>query len=340
MEPTLQHIPEWRDVDVGKFRREIATRYVPAVLKGFVADWPAVRVGMQSAQAMAGYLSAFDKGGEVDVLMAPAREKGRIFYDASMEGFNFTRSKLTIAAVNEQLLRYAKFDNRPMVVAQSALIADCIPGFAQENRLSLLPESVAPRIWLGNAVVTPAHFDESNNIACVVSGRRRFTLFPPEQIANLYVGPLGHAPTGTPISLVSFREPDFERFPRFRDALASALVAELDPGDALYIPTLWWHHVESLAKYNVLVNYWWKGASDAPSKAESALDPLLHCLLNLNHVAPEHRKAWAAIFNHYVFHAQGDPAAQIPEKVRGVLGPISPELAQQVRAFLVGKLKR
>lgn len=76
-----------------------------------------------------------------------------------------------------------------------------------------------------------------------------------EQIANLYVGPLGHAPTGTPISLVSFREPDFERFPRFREALAAALVAELDPGDALYIPTLWWHHVESLAKCNMLVNY-------------------------------------------------------------------------------------
>ena len=340
MTPTLQHIPEWRDVDAGKFRREIATRYVPAVLKGVVAGWPAVRLGMQSPQAIADYLDAFDQGGEIDVLMAPAREKGRIFYDETMEGFNFTRSKLTLSAVNEQLLRFAKFENRPMVVAQSARIADCIPGFAAANRLALLHESIAPRIWLGNAVVTPAHFDESNNIACVVSGRRRFTLFPPEQIANLYAGPMGHAPTGTPISLVSFREPDFERFPRFREALSAALVAELDPGDALYIPALWWHHVESLAKYNVLVNDWWKGASDAPDKAESALDPLLHCLLNLNHATPELRQAWAAIFNHYVFHANGDPAAQIPQKARGVLGTMSPELAQQVRAFLIGKLKR
>jgi hypothetical protein len=135
---------------------------------------------------------------------------------------------------------------------QSALMADCLPGFAEQNRLTVLDETILPRIWLGSAIITPAHFDESNNIACVVSGRRRFTLFPPEQVANLYVGPLDYAPTGTPISMVAFREPDFQRFPRFRQALAAAQVAELEPGDALYIPTLWWHHVESLAKYNVL----------------------------------------------------------------------------------------
>ena len=42
----------------------------------------------------------------------------------------------------------------------------------------------------------------------------------------------------------------------------------------------------------------------------------------------------------YVSHAQGNPAAQIPKKARGVLGTMSPELAQQVRVFLVGKLRR
>lgn len=59
--------------------------------------------------------------------------------------------------------------------AQSALIADCLPRFAAENALSLLHESIRPRIWLGTQVVTPAHFDESANVACVVAGRRRFT---------------------------------------------------------------------------------------------------------------------------------------------------------------------
>ena len=40
--------------------------------------------------------------------------------------------------------------------------------------------------------------------------------FPPEQVANLYVGPLDHSPAGMPMSLVDFAKPDFERFPGLR----------------------------------------------------------------------------------------------------------------------------
>jgi Cupin-like domain len=165
-------------------------------------------------------------------------------------------------------------------------------------------------------------------------------LFPPEQIGNLYIGPIGHAPTGTPISLVSFRDPDFERFPRFKDALAAARVAELEPGDALFIPTLWWHHVESLEKHNVLVNYWWKGAPGSGTTSSTALNCLLLALLDLKHLPPEQRQAWRVIFDHYVFDARPGDADFIPERVRGVLGDISPQLAQQVRAFLAAQLQR
>ena len=48
-------------------------------------------------------------------------------------------------------------------------------------------------------------------------------------------------------------------------------VAELAPGDALFIPTLWWHHVESLdQQLNCLVNYWWNGAIGTVGRTESA----------------------------------------------------------------------
>jgi hypothetical protein len=336
----LRRIPEWHDVDAVNFRNDIVAQCRPAVLRGLVAQWPAVRCARTSSQSIAQYLSALDNGRPVDTVMMPPHAHGRLFYSDDMRGFNFSRSKATIREISDKLLRYAKFDNRPSLAAQSALLADCLPAFASENRLTLLDESVAPRIWIGNAVTTPAHFDESNNVACVVSGTRRFTLFPPEQIGNLYIGPLGHAPTGTPISLVSMANPDFGRFPRFREALAASCVAELAPGDAIYIPTLWWHHVQSLGKYNILVNYWWKGGVDASVEGDTALNCLLHCLLTLKHLPAEQRHAWKTIFDYYVFDASAASVAHVPEHVRGVLGDVSPALAKQVKAFLVGQLQR
>jgi hypothetical protein len=335
MTPQPQPIPEWHDVDAATFHRDIAARYEPAVLRGVVASWPAVRHGADAPAAFFRYLAGFDSGKPVDAILMRPEEEGRIGYDASMDGFNFARNRLPLAALVEQLGRYARFERPPSLAVQSALIPECLPGFQDENRLPLLPGTVAPRIWLGNRVTVPAHFDESNNVACVVAGRRRFTLFPPEQVGNLYIGPLDHAPTGAPTSLVTVAAPDFHRHPRFKEALAAARVAELGPGDAIFIPTLWWHHVESLdPRLNVLVNYWWKGSLGGVERTASGLDSLLHCLLDLGPLPPELRRAWGTIFDHYVFQAGPDTLAHIPPERRGVAGPLTPELARRIRERL------
>ncbi len=334
----MKTIAEWREVDPALFRAEISTQYRPAVLRGLVEEWPAVSQGRKSAEAFCSYLAGFDSGKPVDILRMPPSAHGRIFYNDAIDGFNFTRDRGAITTVIKGLAREARFDKPSAVVVQSAPIAECAPRFAAENALAILDASVEPRLWFGNAVVTPAHFDESHNVACVVAGRRRFTLFPPEQIANLYIGPLGFAPTGTPISLVDFRRPDFERFPLFSRALENAWVADLEPGDAIYIPALWWHHVESLDKCNALVNYWWREAHEPTGKANSALNSLLLAILDLRHLPPSQREAWRKIFDHYVFLAGEDVASHVPKARRGVLGDISPELAKQVRAFLRSQL--
>jgi hypothetical protein len=315
---TTTSIAEYHDVDEQSFRSEILGSYRPAILRGFVSHWPAVKLAA-APEDVCHYLLACDSGHPVDALLAAAPEKGRLFYQDDMNGFNFARRKLPVSAVIEQLVRYSHFEQPPSVAVQSALIDDCLPRFGQENVLPLLDPAVRPRIWLGNSITTPAHFDESNNIACVVAGKRRFTLFPPEQVGNLYIGPLDYAPTPTPISMVDFDAPDFARFPRFRDALAAAQVAELGPGDALYIPTLWWHHVQSQGMLNILVNYWWKAAGHAASPFQC----MLACMEQLRELAPEHRAAWGALFQHYVFDA-ADPGAHIPAHKRGVLSKTRP----------------
>src|SRR5688572_20869260 len=242
----LQAVAEWRDADARTLREEVFTQYQPAVVRGLVKHWPAVREALAAPANLARYLAAFDNGHPVDAILMPPAARGRIAYNDAMDGFNFVRNLLPVTAILEQLARYARFDEPPAVAVQSAPIPASLPGFATENRLAVLDPAVEPRIWIGNRVTVPAHFDESQNLACVVAGRRRFTLFPPEPVANLYVGHLDFAPTGAAICMVQCASQVFRCFPRFRDALAAASTAELGPGDAIYIPTLWWHHVESL----------------------------------------------------------------------------------------------
>ena len=340
MTATLPSLPEWHDVTRERFEAEILPTDAPAILRGVVSGWPAVARARESDVAIAQYLADFDSGVAATALLTPPEADGRIFYDASMAGFNFLRSRRTVSQVLEQVLRYASFERSPAVAMQTAPVVDCVPGFESANTLPLLPPEVRPLLWFGTAITTPAHFDESHNIACCVAGRRRFTLFAPEQVANLYVGPLDHSPAGMPMSLVDFARPDLERFPRFRDALAHARVAELAPGDAIYMPPLWWHHVQSLERFNVLVNYWWMQPQPGHATPPFALDSLLHVAASLRGLPPAQRESWRALFEHYVFDAGRDVAGHIPAERRGLLGALTDDQQRDWRAELTRRLGR
>jgi hypothetical protein len=331
-------IREFDTSDAELIRREVLMSGEPAVLRGLVSDWPAVAAARRSPGDLIAYLRQLDSGAPVDAIMTAPEIEGRIFYRDALDGFNFVRNRLPLTAIAEQALRYAGHARAPAVAVQSAPLGECLPGFAAANPLPLAHSSAQPRIWLGNAVTTPTHLDEWFNVGCVVLGRRRFTLFPPAQIANLYVGPLDYAPTGAPMSLVQLHAPDFARFPRFRAALAQARSAELGPGDAMFIPPLWWHNVESLDALNVLVNYWWH-ASGAPLGSVSGYDSLLHAILNIRQLPEPARAGWRALFEHYVFGSQEAVTAHIPEPRRGVLGQLAPADAERLQAQLAQRLR-
>lgn len=332
-------IREYRGLADEAIRREVFSAWQPAVLRGVAANWRSVALGRSSPSAIVDYLRRLDNGTPVDAIMTPPEVEGRIFYNDGMTGFNFVRNRLSISSVAEQVLRYAAFARPPAVAVQSALIRDCLPGFTADNPLPLLDAAVEPRIWLGNAITTPTHLDEWHNIGCVVSGRRRFTLFPPEQIANLYIGPLDFAPTGAPMSLVKLHQPDFERFPKFRAALAAAHSAELGPGDAIYIPPLWWHHVESLEPFNLLVNYWWHVLGGTAVGALSGFDGLLASILNLRTLPAPARAAWRALFEYYVFGDPGEVTGHIPPHRHGLLGSLTAPETERLREQIAQRLK-
>ncbi len=330
--PTLSPVEEILRVSAQSFRRDVVPKYRPVIFRGLVDDWSAVQLAKQAPESVCQLLVTMDTGHVVDAVMAPPAEKGRLFYNESLDGFNFLRNKLTLSQVIGQIMRYSHFTDPPSVAVQSALIADCAPDFLATHDLHLIDSSIQPRLWIGNSIRTPAHFDESSNIACVVAGTRRFTLFPPEQIKNLYIGPLDFAPTGTPISLVNFSQPDFDQFPLFRAALATAVVADVGPGDAIYIPPLWWHHVESFAPFNMLVNYWWR--EDTQAIMPSGIGSLWHALASLRQLPDHERKAWSTIFQHYVFGPTCAAEQHLPASARGILAEMSAEQKKAIRKKL------
>ncbi len=335
--PNLAPIPEWKDVGLERFRAEIAPLNRPAVLRGLVAQWPAVHAGTSSPHAMSEYLLRFDARRPIRSLTADASIKGLFFYRDDMRGLNFERKQETFGSALSTLLGLMESADPPATYIESTPIAEHLPGFVQENVLPLLPPSVPPRIWIGNAVTVQTHFDLNDNIACVVAGRRRFTLFPTDQLPNLYVGPFDFTLSGPPVSMVSLHEPNLQRYPKFKEALEHAQSAELEPGDALYIPYFWFHHVESLEKFNVLVNYWW---NPARTLGGSPFDCLLHAILTLRDLPPAQRDAWRVVFDHYVFQRNGDPMAHLAPEHRGMLGAMTPERAREIRSILVRLLSR
>ncbi len=309
----------------------------PVLLRGLVAHWPLVQA---AGQGDAAFCAALRPWADTRVGLwrgAPAID-GRFGYNEALDGFNFEREIGRFGALLDELLALAAAPEPPALYLGSTELEGSFPGLRATHDLpALRAHEPLASLWLGNRARVAVHFDLPDNIACVVAGRRRFTLFPPGQVGNLYVGPLEFTPAGQPISLVDHARPDLRRFPRYAQALAQAQVFELGPGDALFIPSQWWHGVESLGPVNALVNFWWRRV---PAHMDTPLNTLLLALLSLRELPPHQRQAWRALFEHYVFDADDDTAAHIPPAARGVLGPMDATQARRLRAHLLNRLNR
>lgn len=332
----MRKIEEWQGVDRAVFENDIFPANRPAVLRGLLDSWPAVQAGRQSLTSVTEYFKRFDTGGIVNAVVGPPEIKGRLFYTDDFQGFNFGSRNVSLSTALDTFVSLAEDPQPPAIALQAMHVPDIMPSFLQDNTMPLLDGGIAPRIWMSNRSMIATHFDNNHNIACVVCGSRRFTVFPPEQLSNLYLGPLLRTPGGTPISVVDLREPDYEKFPKFREALESAQEAVLEPGDAIYIPILWWHGVESLEPLNILVNYWWNDTVPAHHKPILAL---IHTMALMSGLPADQREVWRAFFNYFAFQTEGDPGAHLPSDLRDVVGELSSADRDQVLAFVAERLK-
>jgi len=324
--------------DAAVLKTLLEGRTTPLILKGLCRQWPLVQAGLQSAAAAADYLLQFYQGEPVSVCHLAQEMQGRVFYNTDFSGFNYQAGKMALPQLLQQLANCATEQNAPTWYMGSTEIQRWFPGLATAN--SFAEQLVQPltSVWLGNQARIAAHFDFPHNLACNVVGHRTFTLLPPEQIENLYPGPMEFAPGGQDISLVDFLNPDLEQFPRFTKAQQAASIASLEPGDVLFIPSMWWHHVQGHDALNILVSHWWR---DSPAYLGRPTNALLHSMLSLRNLPKAQRQAWQALFNYYIFDHDDAPEPAMPAAAKGMLQkPLDELSARQLRADLQNKLKR
>ncbi len=328
----MQPIEELAAPDRLTFERELRPLYRPFVFRGLACDWPLVQAGRETTDGALDYIERLNSGAPTDLMVAAPQEHGRFFYGPDMRGLNFQRHRGTLTQLAQRLRAIEADAEPPGIYAGATPTGSHLPGFDAANRLPLADEDAhaRARIWLGNATQIATHFDLSDNFAVVALGQRRFTLFPPQAVADLYVGPLDVTLAGQPVSMVDPLAPDLDLYPRFAEARKQALTAELEPGDALYIPTLWWHHVAARSPINILVNYW---HNDSPQGG--GFLALVHAILAIRDRPEAEREAWRGWFDHMVFGPDAPHSADhIPAHARGVTGPPSPGRDAMMRQFI------
>ncbi|MDG1200079.1 MAG: cupin-like domain-containing protein [Porticoccaceae bacterium] len=314
----------------------------PIILRGLVSDWSLVKAGEQSPGKAMEILQSHSSKKPVGVYIAPPEAEARFFYNQDCTGFNYQSKYLQLSDIFAQIRETENNPDHSYYYMNSLTLDNCFPGLRADNDLSFDHQAFTnnqplSKVWVGTESIAAAHYDVPSNLACCVLGARRFTLFPPEQIHNLYPGPLEPTPGGQVITMVDLKNPDFERFPRVRRALEAAVVVDLQPGDAVYYPSMWWHQVEALSPFNIMINFWWLRS---PAYMGNPMDIVMHAIMGIRDRPEAEKNAWREVFEYYIFGPADTPREHLPASIQGALGELDDDSIRRLRALVKNKLNR
>jgi hypothetical protein len=100
---------------------------------------------------------------------------------------------------------------------------------------------------------------------------------------------------------------------------------------------MWWHQVEALSSFNILINYWW---NTFPKIRGQAMNVIYHALLTIRDRPEQEKQAWKHLLNYYVFDSNTQAGEFLPQETKGYLGEIDDSAARKLRAMLLQKLNR
>jgi hypothetical protein len=321
--------------DPAAFAAHIADAGAPLLIRGAARDWPVLTAARAGDHSLIDHLAAEASDRMAEAFVGDRSIAGRYYYAPDLAGFNFERQSMPVADALARIAAALGDDRAPDLYLGSLPADAYFPAFAAANPMALVPPAVVPRLWIGTASSVACHHDRMENIAVCIAGERRFTLFPPEAIGDLYVGPIDHTMAGQPVGLAVGSSPGDPAYPRFEKWRDHAIVVDLSPGDALYMPKLWWHQVEARGRLNLLVNYWWDAF---PQGIDQPFTAMMLAMTAIAERPPAERAAWAAFFDHYVFRPDRHPLEHLPSEKHGILGPLE-QTRGRVRAMVMQWLR-
>lgn len=264
--PVADTVPRVACPSLHQFLEQHLKPQLPLILTGCMAQWPACEAGGARAWRDMAYLKRVAGARTVPV------EVGKGTYLSAEEGGWGQRlmtlgefiDRFVVAAANEReekgyLAQHELFAQLP-ALRRDILVPDycALEDEGGDGDDADGDGDVIVNAWFGPAgTVSPTHTDPYHNLLAQVVGAKAIRLFPPAQTPCLYP----HRGLMHNNSQIDPKAPDLARFPRF--ARAAPLHCVLEEGEMLYIPPLWWHHIESLA-VSFSVSFWWGRRRETP----------------------------------------------------------------------------
>ncbi|MEW6775593.1 MAG: cupin-like domain-containing protein [Bdellovibrionota bacterium] len=209
----------------------------PAVLRGYARDWPALAKWngeyfrnefSDTRVPIASYV-----GGRVNFLEGVGVDYSELPLGDMLQATRQESRSFAIGAPLERFPARLREDlRRPAVCEDAAWV---------RSKVFISPGGIG----------APLHRDIPHNIYVQIAGRKKWILFSPADNANVYPYPLfSKLPA---FARADAETPDFGRFPCLRDARPWECV--LEPGDALLLPSFFWHQTRAL-DFSISVNFW------------------------------------------------------------------------------------
>ena len=255
---TPRHLDRLDNPDPDWFVQEYVVKQRPAVITGVASSWSAMRWSPDYFRtAFAGAAIRYETWDGDESINDPLEfQDKQVFVESTMAEFVDLMRQGSRPSRKHYCAQFRIFDVLPQLRRDFPPMERYM-GFSRlyPARLQKLLQ-IAPFLWLGPAgVISTLHFDRSHNFFVQIHGRKKWIHIPPEQSDHLYFPCAGFNAGLFHFSPVDPEHPDLERWPLY--ARAEPIETIVEPGELVFTPAGWWHHVRALDT-SISMNFFWQ----------------------------------------------------------------------------------